>query len=118
MSSGQSMDASVLMQKLLDNEINTLLLIEFYEEVVENEKVFCEMIRGISKPADIAERQRSLEHIERFCGMLREMQSDYDYLLGKELMFATEMARRENMIDNASRFIDMLEKDCNLQFPL
>jgi hypothetical protein len=117
MNAGESMDATVLMQKLVEKEINTKLLIEFYEEVVENEKVFCEMVESISDPDDIDERQKSMAHIERFCVILRELQIQYEVLLGDERLFMSESARREDMINNASRFIEMLEKDCNLQFP-
>jgi hypothetical protein len=118
MNAGESMDALVLMQKLVEKEINTRLLIEFYEEVVENEKIFCEMVETISNPDDIEERQRCMDHIERFCLILRELQMQYEELLNDdERFFSTESARRENMINNASRFIEMLEKDCNLQFP-
>jgi hypothetical protein len=117
MSAGESMDATVLMQKLVEKEINTKLLIEFYEEVVENEKIFCDMVETISSPDDIDERQRSMNHIEKFCLVLRELQIQYDGLLGDERLFASDAARRENMINNASRFIEMLEKECNLQFP-
>ena len=39
MNAGESMDAQVLMQKLVERDIDTSLLIEFYEEVVENEKI-------------------------------------------------------------------------------
>jgi hypothetical protein len=117
MSSDQSMDATVLMRKLVEKDINTSLLIEFYEEVVENEKIFCEMVESISKQEEMIERQKSLEHIERFCIMLRELQDQYDFLLGSEKLFATDSARRETMINNASRFIQLLESDCNIQFP-
>jgi hypothetical protein len=117
MSAGESMDASVLMQKLVEREINTQLLIEFYEEVVENEKIFCEMVETISNPDDIEERQRCMEHIEKFCMILRDLQIEYEGLLDNEKIFTSDVAKREDMINNASRFIDMLEKDCNIQFP-
>jgi hypothetical protein len=117
MNSGESMDASVLMQKLVEREINTSLLIEFYEEVVENEKIFAEMIEDISSAQEVEERQRSVEHIERFCVILRDLQEQYEDLLHSELIFASHASKRERMINNASRFIEMLEKDCNMKFP-
>ena|SRR5688500_14193326 len=117
MNAGESMDASVLMQKLVEREINTQLLIEFYEEVVENEKIFCEMVETISNPDDMEERQRSMEHIKKFCVILRDLQVEYEGLLDSEKIFSSDAAKREDMINNASRFIDMLEKDCNIQFP-
>jgi hypothetical protein len=117
MNAGESMDASVLMQKLVEREINTQLLIEFYEEVVENEKIFCKMVETISNPDDIEERQRCMEHIEKFCIILRDLQIEYEGLLDSEKIFSSDAAKREDMINNASRFIDMLEKDCNIQFP-
>lgn len=117
MNAGESMDASVLMRKLVEREINTSLLLEFYEEVVENEKIFCDMVEDISTDDEMEERHRSVDHIERFCMVLRELQILYDGLLTTELIFTSYASRRESMISNASRFIDMLEKDCNLQFP-
>jgi hypothetical protein len=117
MNASPGMDAAVLMQKLVEREINTRLLIEFYEEVVENEKIFCDMVEDISSPADLEERQKSLDHIERFCMILRELQVRYEVLLGVEKLFASDSAKRENMINNASRFIEMLEKDCSIQLP-
>ena len=117
MNAGHSMDATVLMQKLVEKEINTTLLIEFYEEVAENEKIFSEMVEEISSAKDKRERQRSLKHIEQFCVILRELQMQYEDLLCDEILFESEMAKRENMINNASRFLEMLEKDCDIQFP-
>ena len=117
MDAGYSMDATVLMQKLVERDINTRLLIEFYEEVVENEKVFCEMVEDISNADEIEERQKSLDHIEGFCLILRELQIQYQYLLGDEHLYLTESLKREKMISNASRFLELLEKDCNLQLP-
>jgi hypothetical protein len=117
MNAGESMDATVLMQKLVEKEINTKLLIEFYEEVVENEKIFCEMVEMISNPEDIRERQRCMDHIERFCVILRELHMQYEGILGHERLFVSDAAKREIMISNASRFIEMLEKDCNLELP-
>jgi hypothetical protein len=117
MNAGESMDASVLMQKLVEREINTSLLIEFYEEVVENERIFCEMVEDISTEDEMDERWKSVNHIENFCIVLKELQILYDGLLTSELIFSTYASKRERMINNASKFIDMLEKDCNLQFP-
>jgi hypothetical protein len=117
MSSGQSMDASVLMQKLVEKDINTKLLIEFYEEVADNERVFSEMVEDISRKSEIEERQKSVEHIENFCLLLRDLQNSYEEALGVEKRFATDAAKREDMIHNASRFLDFLEKECDLQFP-
>jgi hypothetical protein len=117
MNAGASMDATVLMQKLVEREINTKLLIEFYEEVVENEKIFCEMVEMISDPEDIQERQKCMTHIERFCLVLKELQVQYEGILGDERFFVSDSAKREIMISNASRFIEMLEKDCNLELP-
>jgi hypothetical protein len=117
MDAGYSMDATVLMQKLVEKEINTKLLIEFYEEVVENEKVFCSMVEEISNPVEIEERQRSVDHIEGFCVILRELQIQYQYLLGDEHLFLPDTIKRERMINNASRFLELLEKDCNLELP-
>jgi hypothetical protein len=113
MNASPGMDAKVLMQKLVEREINTKLLIEFYEEVVENEKIFCDMVEDISNPVEMEERQRNVDHIERFCLVLRELQIRYESVLGGEKLFASDIARRENMINNASRFIEMLERDCN-----
>lgn len=118
MNADQSIDASVLLQKLVEKEINTKLLIEFYEEVAENEKVFCEMVEDISEYDEIEERKKSIDHIERFCITLRDLQMQYVVLLGDEKLFATEEAKREHMVNNASRFLDMLERDYNLQFPV
>jgi hypothetical protein len=117
MDAGYSMDATVLMQKLVEKDINTRLLIEFYEEVVENEKIFCSMVEEISDPDEIEERQKSLDHIQSFCLILRELQVQYQYILGDEHLFLQESVKREKMIANASRFIELLEKDCNLEFP-
>jgi len=117
MNAGESMDASVLMQKLMEKEINTSLLIEFYEEVVDNEKVFAEMVEEISSDREIEERRKSLEHIERFCVILRQLREQHHDLIHSELIFSSNTSRRERMINNASRFIEMLEKDCNLKFP-
>lgn len=117
MDAGYSMDATVLMQKLVEKEINTRLLIEFYEEVVENEKVFCRMVEDISDPDEMEERQKSVDHIQGFCLILRELQIQYQYLLGDEHLFLPESAKREKMITNASRFLEILEKDCNLELP-
>lgn len=117
MDAGYSMDATALMQKLVEKDINTRLLIEFYEEVVENEKIFCAMVEDISDPDEIEERQRSVDHIESFCLLLRELQKQYRYILGDEYLLLPESAKREKMISNASRFIELLEKDCNLEFP-
>ena len=114
MNAGESMDATVLMQKLVEREINTKLLIEFYEEVVENEKIFCDMVEVISDPGDIEDRQKCMDHIERFCLILRDLQNQFEDLLGDERLFVSDAAKREHMISNASRFIEMLEKDCNL----
>jgi hypothetical protein len=117
MDAGYSMDATVLMQKLVEKDINTQLLIEFYEEVVENEKVFCSMVEEISHIDEIEERQKSVDHIESFCIILRELRIQYQYILGDEHLFLPEAAKREKMISNASRFIELLEKECNLEFP-
>lgn len=117
MDAGYSMDATVLMQKLVEKEINTKLLIEFYEEVVENEKIFCNMVEDISDPDEVEERQKSLDHLEGFCIILRELQIQYQYILGDEHLFLPEALKREKMISNASRFIELLEKDCNLEHP-
>ena len=117
MDAGYSMDATVLMQKLVEKEINTKLLIEFYEEVVENEKIFCSMVEDISNPDEIEERQRTVDHIEGFCVILRELQIQYQYLLGDEHLFLPDSIKRERMINNATRFLELLEKDCNLELP-
>ena len=117
MDAGYSMDASVLMQKLVEKEINTKLLIEFYEEVVDNEKIFCSMVEDISNPEEIEERQRTVDHIEGFCVILRELQIQYQYLLGDEHLFLPDSIKRERMINNATRFLELLEKDCNLELP-
>jgi hypothetical protein len=117
MDAGYSMDATVLMQKLVEKEINTKLLIEFYEEVVENEKIFCSMVEDISDPDEIEERQKSVDHIEGFCIILRELQIQYQYLLGDEHLFLPASQKREKMINNATRFLELLEKDCNLELP-
>ena len=116
MNAGESMDASVLMQKLVEREINTSLLIEFYEEVVENEKIFSEMVEEISSLQEIEERRKSVDHIERFCVILRQLREQYHDLIHSELIFSSNISRRERMINNASRFIEMLEKDCNMNF--
>jgi hypothetical protein len=118
MKTGQSMDATVLMKKLVERKINTRLLIEFYEEVAENERVFCKMVEEISTIEEIDEREKSLDHIEHFCVLLRELQIQYGNMLGGERIFVSDLAKRESMINNASRFIDFLEKECNLQFPI
>lgn len=115
MSAGQTMDAKILMRKLVEKEINTSLLIEFYEEVAENEKVFCRMVEEISSPEEIEERERCVEHIEHFCVLLRELRMQHSAVLGKQKLFTTEIAKRENMIRNATRFLDLLEKDCNVR---
>lgn len=117
MKTGQSMDATVLVKKLVERKINTSLLIEFYEEVAENERVFCKMVEDISTDNEIDERGRSLDHIEHFCVLLRELQIQYGSMLGGERIFVNEYAKRESMINNASRFIEFLEKECNLEFP-
>jgi hypothetical protein len=116
MNAGQSMDASLLMQKLVQRDINANLLIEFYEEVAENERVFCEMVRHISSRKQTKERLRSIHHIERFCLILRDLQI-HEPMLSVEKVFSSEYIKRENMIDNAAKFLDMLEKDCDIQFP-
>jgi hypothetical protein len=117
MKTGQSMDATVLMKKLVERKINTKLLIEFYEEVAENERVFSRMVEEISSDKEIEEREKCLDHIEHFCVLLRELQIQYGAMLGGERIFVSEIAKRESMINNASRFIDFLEKECNLEFP-
>lgn len=108
------MDAKVLMRKLVEKEINTSLLIEFYEEVAENERVFATMVRDISTDDEIDERERSLEHIEHFCVLLKELRIQHRNLLGKQRLYTSEIVRRENMIRNASKFLEILEKDCNV----
>ena len=117
MAAGYSMDATVLMQKLVEKEINTRLLIEYYEKVDENEKIFCSMVEEISDPDEIEERQKSVDHIEGFCLILKELQTQYQYLLGDEHLFLPASVKRERMINNASRFLELLEKDCNLELP-
>jgi hypothetical protein len=117
MDAGYSMDATVLMQKLVEKDINTKLLIEFYEEVVENEKLFCNMVEHISDSEEMEERQKSIDHLEGFCLILRELQIQYQYILGDEHLFLPETIKREKMINNASRFIELLEKDCNMKMP-
>ncbi|MBT1701887.1 hypothetical protein [Chryseosolibacter indicus] len=117
MNASQGMDASVLMQKLVEREINTNLLIEFYDEVAENERIFNEMVKDISTKTETEERLKTIKHIERFCVLLRELQEHYEEFLSTEIFFSTETAKRESMVHNASRFLELLEKECNLQFP-
>lgn len=117
MNAGPGMDASVLMQKLVERDINTNLLIEFYEEVAENERVFTEMVKDISSKNEIDERLKTIRHIEGFCALLHELKDYYEDFLSSEIFFTTEAAKRESMIHNASRFLELLEKECNLQFP-
>lgn len=115
MNSENSMDATVLMRKLVEKGINTTLLIEFYEEVAENERVYAQMVHDISSAAEIEERQRSLDHIDHFCVLLKELLIHHGGLLGKQRLYVSEHAKRANMIKNASRFLELLEKDCNIQ---
>lgn len=117
MNSGQSLHALELMRKLVDREINIALLVEFYEEVVENETVFSNMVEDISSRVEIEERQKSVQHIESFCILLKELQTNFELLVEPDRCFLSEEAKREDMIDNASRFIDMLENECNIESP-
>ena len=117
MNSENSMDATVLMRKLVEKGINTTLLIEFYEEVAENERVYAPMVYEISSQEENEERQRSLDHIDHFCVLLKELLMHHRNLLGKQRLYVSENAKRANMIKNASRFLELLEKDCNVRIP-
>jgi hypothetical protein len=107
---------SSFVQKLLESDINTHLLIEFYEEVAETEKLFNALVEDIITPDEMEEKRITVSAIERFCTILKEVQVRYS-LLTEPVNFASESSKRETMIENAERFVALLERDTKVKLP-
>jgi hypothetical protein len=110
------MMVSSFLQKLIEYDIHTGLLIEFYEEVAETEKLFNGLVEDIISPAELEEKQISVAAIERFCVILKELQIRYSSILDYPT-FSSDDAKREIMIENAERFVHLLEKDTKVKLP-
>ena len=110
------MMVSTFIQKLVEHEINTELLIEFYQEVAETEKLFNALVEDIVSADELEEKRLSVAAIERFCTILKELQVRYSLLMD-HASFPSETQRRETMIENASRFVELLEKDTKVKLP-
>jgi uncharacterized protein with von Willebrand factor type A (vWA) domain len=110
------MKVSSFVKKLVEKQINTKLLIEFYREVAETEKLFYNLVEDITDPIEIEGKKIGVAAIERFCEVLQELQESYAGL-DTETVFASEASKRDTMISNAARFVNLLEDDCNIKLP-
>lgn len=110
------MMVSTFIQKLVEYDINTGLLIEFYQEVAETEKLFNALVEDIVTPEELDERKLSVAAIDRFCVILEELQVRYSMLMD-HTSFSSDVQKRETMIDNAARFVELLEKDTKVKLP-